>query len=112
MRTSPSPPRPAFSPSSTDLYADLHSRNLRLYLNTPVGDPDYDIAALAVHSDGLLLMDYDQHQQASVPGPIASQDWFLDNLQQTLKIVPKEKIILAIGSYGYDWTAQPRAAPP
>ncbi len=38
------------------------------------------------------------------PGPIASQDWFIDNLKEVLKIVPKEKIICALGSYGYDWT--------
>ncbi len=38
------------------------------------------------------------------PGPVASQDWFLDNLKQVLKTVPKEKVICSLGSYGYDWT--------
>ncbi len=49
-------------------------------------------------------MNYDEHQTTSDPGPIASQDWFVDNLRRVLKIVPKEKIICAIGNYGYDWT--------
>ena len=49
-------------------------------------------------------MNYDEHQTDSEPGPIASQDWFLDNLKAVLKIVPKEKIICSLGSYGYDWT--------
>jgi len=87
-----------------DLYADLHARKLRLYINTPVGDPDYDLKFMADHSDGLVLMNYDQNQTDSPPGPIAAQDWFVDNLKAILKQVPKEKIICSIGSYGYDWT--------
>ena len=38
------------------------------------------------------------------PGPIAAEDWFENNLQQVLKIVPKQKLICALGNYGYDWT--------
>jgi cellulose synthase/poly-beta-1,6-N-acetylglucosamine synthase-like glycosyltransferase/peptidoglycan/xylan/chitin deacetylase (PgdA/CDA1 family)/spore germination protein YaaH len=86
------------------LYDDFHPRNLRLYVNTPVGDDDWDLKWMAEHSDGLLLMNYDQHQTDSGPGPIASQDWFVDNLKNVLKTVPKDKIICALGSYGYDWT--------
>src|SRR5947209_7678892 len=86
------------------LYQDFHSRNLRLYVNAPVGDDDWDMAYIAQHSDGILLMNYDQHQTESGPGPIASQDWFVDNLKKVLKTVPKEKLICSLGSYGYDWT--------
>jgi len=88
----------------TALYADFHPRNLKLYVNTPVGDDDFDLKYMADHSDGLLLMNYDQHQTGSAPGPIASQDWFVNNLKNVLKTVPKEKAICALGSYGYDWT--------
>ena len=88
------------------LYDDLHARHLRLYLNTPIGDGDYDLKFLAEHSDGLLLTNFDQHQSGSASGPIAAQDWFVDNLNTVLKVVPKEKIICALGSYGYDWTVQ------
>ena len=49
-------------------------------------------------------MNYDQHEDTGGPGPIASQDWFENNLKRVLKIVPKEKLICAIGNYGYDWT--------
>jgi len=61
----------------TAIYADFHApgRNLKLYVNTPVGDDDYDLKYMADHSDGLLLMNYDQHQTSSDPGPIAAQDW-------------------------------------
>ena len=89
-----------------DLYHELHTRNLRLYLNTPIADPDYDFKFFADHSDGLLLTDYDQHQNSSGSGPIAAQDWFIDNLTSILKVVPKQKIICSLGSYGYDWTVE------
>jgi peptidoglycan-N-acetylglucosamine deacetylase len=51
-----------------------------------------------------VMMNYDEHEASSDPGPVASQAWFVANLQRVLKIVPKEKIICAVGNYGYDWT--------
>jgi cellulose synthase/poly-beta-1,6-N-acetylglucosamine synthase-like glycosyltransferase/peptidoglycan/xylan/chitin deacetylase (PgdA/CDA1 family)/spore germination protein YaaH len=87
-----------------ELYGDLHPRNLRLYVNVAVSAPDADMKAIAANSDGIILMNYDQHEVESDPGPIASQDWFIANLRRTLKIVPKQKIICAVGNYGYDWT--------
>jgi cellulose synthase/poly-beta-1,6-N-acetylglucosamine synthase-like glycosyltransferase/peptidoglycan/xylan/chitin deacetylase (PgdA/CDA1 family)/spore germination protein YaaH len=87
-----------------ELYGDLHARNLRLYVNTVVSTTDDDLRQIAANSDGVVLMNYDQHQTTSAPGPIASQEWFVGNLIRVLKIVPKEKLICAIGNYGYDWT--------
>jgi len=108
----PTASQPDFQALVAALYDDLHGRNLRLYVNVPVDDDDFKLAFLAAHSDGLVVMNYDQHETGSAPGPIASQDWFLANLQTVLKVVPKEKIILAIGSYGYDWTLpEPPATP-
>ena len=95
---------PAYLTFIKELYADLHSRNLRLYVNTPVATSDDDLRQLAANSDGIILMNYDQHQITSEPGPIASQDWFVSNLTRVLKAVSKQKLICAIGSYGYDWT--------
>ena len=95
---------PAYLAFIKELYGDLHPRNLRLYVNTAVATPDADLKAIAANSDGIILMNYDEHQTTSDPGPIASQDWFLDNLRRVLKVVPKEKLICAVGNYGYDWT--------
>ncbi len=88
-----------------ELYTDFHSsgRNLRLYVNTPTSVSDKELKFVAQNSDGILLMNYDQHENTSEPGPIAAQDWFENNLQRALKVVPKEKIICAIGNYAYDW---------
>ena len=107
----PDDAQPGFKALVTDIYNDLHPRNLRLYINTRVGDNEVDLKYIADHSDGLLLMNYDQHQTDSAPGPIAAQDWFVENLQEVLKQVPKEKLICSLGSYGYDWTTAMPAAP-
>ncbi|HET9696419.1 MAG TPA: glycosyltransferase [Terriglobales bacterium] len=98
----------------SELYNDLHSRGLKLHLSVPVADKDFDYAYLAAHSDGLVLMNYDEHFGGGDPGPIASQDWFTKNLANALKLVPREKLICAVGSYGYDWErgAKNSAKPP
>ena len=86
------------------LYAQMHARNLRLYVNVAVATSDSDLKTIAANSDGIVLMNYDEHQTNSDPGPVASQKWFIANLVRVLKIVPKEKLICAVGNYGYDWT--------
>ena len=48
-------------------------------------------------------MNYDEHYPESDPGPVAGQDWFIKNLQMRCKVVPREKMICAVGNYGYDW---------
>ncbi|MGA2050411.1 MAG: glycosyltransferase [Terracidiphilus sp.] len=95
---------PAYLAFIKELYTDFHPLKLRLYVNTAIATPDADLKAIAANSDGIILMNYDEHQTTSDPGPIASQDWFLDNLRRVLKVVPKEKLICAVGNYGYDWT--------
>jgi cellulose synthase/poly-beta-1,6-N-acetylglucosamine synthase-like glycosyltransferase/peptidoglycan/xylan/chitin deacetylase (PgdA/CDA1 family)/spore germination protein YaaH len=100
----PEDANPAYLSFIKELYADLHSRNLRLYVSTMVSASDDSLKHIAANSDGIVLMNYDQHEVESQPGPVASQDWFVANLTRVIKIVPKEKLICAMGSYGYDWT--------
>ena len=85
------------------LYSQMHARNLRLYVNVAVATSDSDLKTIAANSDGIILMNYDEHQTTSDPGPVASQTWFIGNLVRVLKVVPKEKIICGVGNYGYDW---------
>jgi cellulose synthase/poly-beta-1,6-N-acetylglucosamine synthase-like glycosyltransferase/peptidoglycan/xylan/chitin deacetylase (PgdA/CDA1 family)/spore germination protein YaaH len=87
-----------------EMYGLMHPKNLRLFVNESVGADDSEFAQLAQQTDGILLMNYDQHEETGGPGPIAAQDWFENNLRRVLKVVPKEKLICSIGNYGYDWT--------
>ncbi len=96
--------QPGFLSLIDELGQDLHARKMKLYVNVPVSDRDYDYAHLAASSDGLVIMNYDQHQTTSAPGPIAAQDWFVKNLKEALKDIPRTKLICAIGNYGYDWS--------
>jgi len=95
--------QPGYRALIDELGQDLHARGLKLYVNVPVSDNDYDYKRLAESADGLVIMNYDEHQTTSAPGPVASQDWFVDNIKQALKDIPRNKIICAIGNYGYDW---------
>jgi cellulose synthase/poly-beta-1,6-N-acetylglucosamine synthase-like glycosyltransferase/peptidoglycan/xylan/chitin deacetylase (PgdA/CDA1 family)/spore germination protein YaaH len=89
-----------------ELHDDFRAKNLRIYVNVQVGADDQTIRRLAQASDGIILMNYDEHEETSDPGPVASEPWFEANLHRVLKLVPKEKIICGIGNYGFDW-AQP-----
>ena len=102
---------PAYTTFIKELYADMHAQNLRLYVPTSVGTDDKTLKLIADNSDGIVLMNYDEHEAESDPGPIASQEWFVGNLTRVLKLVPKEKIICALGNYGYDWTLSIPPAP-
>ena len=102
---------PAYMAFIHELYGDMHRRGLQLYVNTAVATSDNDLKQIAANSDGIILMNYDEHQTTSDPGPIASQDWFVDNLTRVLKVVPKKKLICAVGNYGYDWTLSNPPAP-
>ncbi|MGA9564676.1 MAG: polysaccharide deacetylase family protein, partial [Candidatus Korobacteraceae bacterium] len=90
-----------------ELYGDLQSRGLKLYIAVPVNDKQFDYAGIAQFCDGLILMNYDEHYPGGMPGAVASQDWFVKNLEDALAVMPREKIIAAIGNYGYDWAMKP-----
>ena len=107
----PDDANPAYITFIHELYGDLHARKLQLYVNTAVATSDSDLKQIAANSDGIILMNYDEHQTTSDPGPIASQEWFIGNLTRVLKVVPKEKLICAVGNYGYDWTLSNPPAP-
>ncbi len=86
-----------------ELAAALHVANLKLMVALPAADWSYDYAGIAKRADAIILMNYDQHWLTSSPGPIASQDWFLRNLDAILKLVPPEKLVMGIANYAYDW---------
>ncbi|HUI83165.1 MAG TPA: glycosyltransferase [Candidatus Binatia bacterium] len=98
-----------------ELDGDLLTRGLKLYIAVPVNDKSFDYAGMAKISDGLILMNYDQHYPGGEPGSVAGQDWFVRNLQDALKVIPKDKIICAVANYGYDWAmkkGQKKGTPP
>ncbi len=91
-----------------ELSGDLHARGLKLYVAVPPHSNEYDYPAIAAAADGVVLMNYDEHYPGAESGPVASQDWFVQNLKFAETVIPKEKIICAIANYGYDWALKPK----
>jgi len=92
-----------------ELSDDLHAKGMKLYVSVQARNTDYNYAAVAAHVDGVVLMNYDEHYPSpGLAGPVASQDWFTDNLKAAVKVIPKDKLISAIGNYGYDWVKRPK----
>ncbi|HEX7657399.1 MAG TPA: glycosyltransferase [Sphingomonas sp.] len=87
--------------------AEAHRRfsahNWVIAIAAPVGDPDWDLRAYAAVVDKLFLMTYDEHETSGPPGPIASQRWFAETVARDAAGIPKNKLVVAIGNYAYDW---------
>jgi cellulose synthase/poly-beta-1,6-N-acetylglucosamine synthase-like glycosyltransferase/peptidoglycan/xylan/chitin deacetylase (PgdA/CDA1 family)/spore germination protein YaaH len=69
----------------------------------PVGNPDWDLPAYAKVTDKVFLMAYDEHETSGGAGPIASQRWFARMVADAARGIPPAKLVVAIGSYAYDW---------
>jgi peptidoglycan-N-acetylglucosamine deacetylase len=102
---------PDFNHFIHDLGESLRAANLKLMIALPAADWSYDYKYLAAQTDAMILMNYDLHYPTSDPGPIASQDWFVTNIQNITKLVPAEKIVMGIANYGYDWQAKTKTVP-
>jgi peptidoglycan-N-acetylglucosamine deacetylase len=95
--------QPGFNALLNELSADLHAKGLKLFVSVQPHNEDFNYSAISAAADGVVVMDYDEHFPGGTPGPIASQDWFARNLQTAERLIPRQKIICAIGNYGYDW---------
>jgi cellulose synthase/poly-beta-1,6-N-acetylglucosamine synthase-like glycosyltransferase/peptidoglycan/xylan/chitin deacetylase (PgdA/CDA1 family)/spore germination protein YaaH len=102
---------PDFEVFIHDLGTDLHARGLKLMVALPAADFSYDYKYFAAQADAIILMNYDFHWPTSSPGPIAPQDWFVRNIENMLKLVPADKIVMGIANYGYDWPAKSKRVP-
>ncbi len=87
-----------------ELATALRRVNAQVMVALPAADPAYQYQAIGRVVDAVILMDYDQHWLTSPAGPIAAQDWFVRNLETILGQVPREKLVIAIAGYAYDWT--------
>ena len=100
--------QPGYIALLRELSQDLHAKGKKLHVSVQARNMDFDYPAIASVADGIVVMNYDEHYPGGEPGPVASQDWFVDNLNAIQKVIPKEKLICAIGNYGYDWVVKPK----
>ena len=76
---------------------------LTLSATVPAGEPDWNLRRFAASTDRLIFMAYDQHWQGGEAGPVAAQDWLIEQIADAHRQIPATKLIVAIGEYGYDW---------
>src|SRR5215813_4047132 len=104
----PEKSQPDFRAFIGELAPALHAVGLKIMIALPARDDAYDYKFFGKQCDAIMLMNYDQHWLTSPPGPIAAQDWFVENLRQVLEVVPASKIVVGIANYAYDWSQAPR----
>jgi len=100
--------QPGYIALLNELSSDLHARGMKLYVSVPAHNDEFDYAAIAAPADGVVVMNYDEHYPGGESGAVSSQDWFVDNLNFIVNVIPREKLICAIANYGYDWVLKPK----
>jgi len=86
------------------LSAKLKPAGLLLTEDVPTDDDNtYDLKKLGEINDYIVPMVYDEHYQSGTPGPVASEEWFQNQIDELQKKVPAEKTVIGMGNYGYDW---------
>lgn len=89
-----------------NLYQEFHQKNLLVTIDVAVDDSDYNLQALEPFTDFFMLMAYDEHNDATGPGPVASQKWIENALDNVAATVDSKKIILGMAAFGRDWIKQ------
>ncbi len=94
---------PYFQKFISELQAELHLTGAALSVDAPADDDNFDLHAYSKVADYVLIMAYDQHSSDSRSGPIASLDWFIAQVNRALLLVPRQKLIVGLATYGFDW---------
>jgi len=63
----------------------------------------FDFRAQGKYNDFVTLMTYDFHHQGGPPGPVAPITGVRRAVEFAMSRIPKEKILMGIPNYGYDW---------
>ncbi|HXT17068.1 MAG TPA: glycosyltransferase [Gemmatimonadaceae bacterium] len=106
----PDPLQPYVLQFVRDLAAQLHAKGLVISQALPPETTPAVLRQYAAIDDRIIMMLYDEHSGRQDSGPVASQSWYDTQARHIASIIPANKLILAVGAYGYDWNdAQPNA---
>ncbi len=104
--------RRALNDFMTELKDKLGPRGMKVTISVPAKTKDdpgngwsgaFDYQHLADTADRVMLMTYDEHWLGGAPGPVASQPWVEKVVRYSAGVIPGEKTLLGLGTYGYDW---------
>src|SRR5450432_295406 len=85
------------------LYERMHAKGLLVSQDVQPFNQDYNFEELSKYNDYVILMAYDQYSDGTGPGPICHQKWIEGAVDDAIKKIPADKIILAVAGFGYDW---------
>jgi spore germination protein len=63
----------------------------------------YDYASVGKIADRVIIMAYDYSYKGSPAGPVAPLWWVEEVVSYLKTIIPAEKMLLGLPTYGYDW---------
>jgi len=86
-----------------DLRTALHGMAAVTMQTVAADASDAEMRAAGSSADYVVDMLYDEHYPTGDPGPVAGQSWYDASALRAAGLVPREKLILAIGTYGYHW---------
>ncbi|HMH23407.1 MAG TPA: glycosyltransferase [Puia sp.] len=86
-----------------EIYERLHAKNFLVTQDVSPFNEDYNFKELAKYNDYIFLMAYDQYSDNTGPGPISHQKWIEGAVDEAVKNIPIQKLILSLAAYGYDW---------
>jgi spore germination protein len=104
--------RQAFTTFITSLAFQLHNegKTLSVTVMPRVRSDDgcqlcifTDYQAIGQVADQVRVMAYEYHGKSGGPGPNAPVWWLRQVMSYTVSQVPREKVVLGIHLYGYDW---------
>lgn len=106
--------REYFTAFMKELYGVLNPRGFLVTVDVPAKTLDnptngwngaFDYSEIAKYSDKVIIMAYDEHYPGGPAGPIASIEWVKEVVNYSLTVIPKEKLVLGVAAYGYDWSS-------
>jgi hypothetical protein len=68
-----------------------------------ISDDIYHYPKIAALCDRVFIMAYDEHWSTSAPGSIASMDWCKKIASYAKTVIPAEKLVIGLPSYGRTW---------
>jgi spore germination protein len=101
-----------FSALLDELHKGLKAKDKVLNVSIPAKFIDYpsdlwsgayDYADIGKNSDQVVLMTYDEHGLGTTQGPIASHAWVNKVISYAVTKIPKEKIVMGLPVYSFDW---------
>lgn len=112
IEKAPPADRANFSAFVDELHKALKAKDKILNISIPAKFIDYpsdlwsgayDYAAIGKGADQIILMTYDEHGTGTTAGPIASQAWVNRVIDFAVGKIPREKIVMGLPVYSFDW---------